>query len=321
MKKEFQTDKRMVTVITLSYQSEHLFEAIDSVLEQTYNKIQYIISDDGSNNFQADRTKKYINNHNKGNICDLIILHHKDNIGTVRNLNRALTFVKGQIIIYLSADDIFYDRNVIQDWVDFFSDGKTQVASALRIFYDHETKERHHILPSQEQIQLLLHGKKEKLFDALVKENFIPHCNLVFTKHFMEKYMPYDERYRLIEDYPMNLKLARMGVSFGFFYRISILYGCHGASSPLNLNHAYLKDANRIYKHEILPYTKHPYKNRFYYLKGEFIHINESHFLKGYNWCKQHPAFWIMLAFAHPVKAYRKIIRTVKNVIQRGIKT
>ena len=82
-----------------------------------------------------------------------------------------------------------------------------------------------------------------------------------------------------------------------------------------------MKDANRIYKHEILPYTKHPYKNRFYYLKGEFIHINESLFLKGYNWCKQHPAFWIMLALAHPVKAYRKIIRTVKNVIQRGIKT
>lgn len=313
--------ERMVTVITLSYQSKYLYETIDSVLNQTYEQIQYIISDDGSESFQTEEIKEYISHNHKGNICDLVVLHHKENMGTVKNLNQALTFVKGDLILYLSADDLFYDEEVIQDWVDFFSGGKFQIATALRAIYDRKTGEAQAVLPSRKQIQLLLHGKKEDIFDELVKANFIFHCNIVYTKQFMEEHLPYDERYRLIEDHPMNLRWVRMGMVFGFLDRISILYSCDGASSPLNLNQTYLKDVKKIYKNEVFPFTNHPAKNRFYYFRWKMNHINESRFLKGYLWCKQHPIFWIFLALAHPVKAYWKIIRTLGSLKWKGRKT
>ena len=37
----------LISVITLSYNSEYLMESIRSVLRQTYENIQYVIVDDG----------------------------------------------------------------------------------------------------------------------------------------------------------------------------------------------------------------------------------------------------------------------------------
>lgn len=314
MKNDSNLCEQMVTVITLSYQSKYLYETIDSVLHQTYGRIQYIISDDGSRDFPAEEIRQYIKDNQRGNICDLMILHHERNIGTVKNLNQALIVAEGDLILYLSADDLFYDDRVVQEWVDFFGCEKYQIATALRAAYDRTSGKTQELLPSPKQIQLLLHGNKEQIFEELVRANFIFHCNIAFTKHFMKKYMPYDERYRLIEDHPMNLRWIRTGVAFGFLDRVSILYSCDGTSSPLNLNQTYLKDVKRIYKNEVFPYTVHPIKNRFYYFRWKWNHINESRFLKGYHWCKQHSVFWFLLAFAHPVKAYRKIKRTLKNI-------
>lgn len=313
--------EQMVTVITLTYQSEYIYETIDSVLKQTYDRIQYIISDDGSTSFCTEEIREYINRNNSGNICDLVVLHHTQNVGTVKNLNQALTYARGDLILYLSADDLFYDAEVICDWINFFSNEDYQIATALRAIYDREREGTHEVLPTQTQIQLILKGNKDDFFDELVKANFIFHCNIAFTKQFMEEHMPYDERYQLIEDHPMNLRWVREGITFGFMDRISIMYSCNGVSSPVNLNQIYLEDVKQIYKNEVLPYTAHPYKMRFYYIRWILKHKNESHFLKGYHWCQQHPFYWTLLALTHPIKAWRKVIRTLKAIVQKGRKS
>lgn len=314
------TEKELpfVSVITLSYNSEFIFETIDSVITQTYPNIQYIISDDGSEGFSVRDIKEYIRLHNTGNIKDLVVHHHEENIGTVRNLNHSLAFARGDIVLYLSADDLFYDSDVICDWVDYFKDGKYQIATALRAVYDEALQNHMETLPSEEQVALIKKENNDKIFEKLTKANFIFHCNIAYTREFMKEHLPYNEEYRLIEDHPMNLRWVREGVVFGFHERITLKYRCGGVSAPVHCNSRYLKDVKQIYHNEILPYTTHPFRTRFCHTKWLVKHIYDSHFFKGYELCKKHQSLWIFLAVAHPVRACRKIIRMIKKAETLG---
>lgn len=49
----------LISVITLSYNSEYLMESIRSVLRQTYENIQYVIVDDGSKEFDEQEIIHY----------------------------------------------------------------------------------------------------------------------------------------------------------------------------------------------------------------------------------------------------------------------
>ena len=78
-----QNKTKLVTVITLNYNNPFIVDSINSVLEQTYNYIQYIIVDDCSRNFNTNEISCYIDEHQPGNIVDKIIIKNSKN-----NLNK-----------------------------------------------------------------------------------------------------------------------------------------------------------------------------------------------------------------------------------------
>ena len=57
--------ENLVTIITLNYNNPFLQDAIDSVLSQTYESIQFVLLDDGSLNFDVEKIKSYILCHKK----------------------------------------------------------------------------------------------------------------------------------------------------------------------------------------------------------------------------------------------------------------
>ena len=96
----------LVTVLTLNYNNPFLYESIDSVLNQTYSDIQYIIFDDCSQkvHFDVEEIKRYIETHNKGNIKKVVVKQNEKNMGIIKNLNRAMKYVKGKYIFHLAGD-------------------------------------------------------------------------------------------------------------------------------------------------------------------------------------------------------------------------
>jgi len=91
----------LITVITLSYNNDStILRAIDSVLCQSYPKIQYIVSDDCSESFDSKSIHDYIQKNNKGNIVELLVLKNTVNKGISKNLNTAVSYANGQ---YLST--------------------------------------------------------------------------------------------------------------------------------------------------------------------------------------------------------------------------
>jgi glycosyltransferase involved in cell wall biosynthesis len=94
----------LVSIVVPSYNHDrYLGAAIDSILAQDYAPIELIVIDDGSTDGSRDVLARYGNRFH---------WEAQDNKGQVATLNRGWTMSRGEIISYLSADDLLYPAAV-----------------------------------------------------------------------------------------------------------------------------------------------------------------------------------------------------------------
>jgi len=115
----------LVSVITPCYNgAEFLSIFLDSLMDQTYAKIEFIFIDDGS----TDDTKKifysYVPRFKKKGY-KVIYLKHKQNRGQAAALNYGLKYFTGTYLTWPDADDILHKDN-IKERVEFLQQHKTQ---------------------------------------------------------------------------------------------------------------------------------------------------------------------------------------------------
>ncbi len=96
---------KTITIITVVKNSDSTLEkCIKSVLDQKYNKIEYIIIDGDS----SDNSKKIIDKY-KDQIS--LIISEKDS-GIWEAMNKGINQAKGEIIGFLNADDFYYENSL-----------------------------------------------------------------------------------------------------------------------------------------------------------------------------------------------------------------
>jgi len=100
----------LVTIVTPSYNQERFVEAtIQSVLNQSYNNIEYIFIDGGSTDDTMQIVEKY-----KGKIN--VVIHEKDK-GQADAINKGFKLAKGELVGWINSDDILYPdcvKNIVQ---------------------------------------------------------------------------------------------------------------------------------------------------------------------------------------------------------------
>ena len=249
----------IITVLVPVYNSPDIKATINSILIQTYRYIQLIILDDGSDNFDTGSIEKYIKQNAK-NVVESIVLHNAQNIGTVKNLNQGLSLSKGKIIIFLAGDDAFFDEKVIEDWVQEFNRTNSNIITAKRMLCDELMQSSGEVAPTKEQIKWIEELSPRELYEKLCQFNFIFGCCTAIRKDFIAGIGGFDEKYRLIEDYPFVLKASRRKNEITFFDRLVVKYRDGGASSAKHYSRGYKADSDKIFMREILPYVKHKYR-------------------------------------------------------------
>lgn len=245
----------MITVIILSYKSPDLKGALDSVFVQDYPEIQLIVVDDGTPDFDKSAIENYIAKLRRSNITDAQLLVNSENLGTVKSLNRGITQSLGEYVFLLAGDDQFASPVTLSSWVDAFKQTGALVMTSYRDVYDSQLKHWLMKAPSPKEVTLIENCSPKQLFETIGSVNFILGCCTAFNRQIFERYGLFDERYRLIEDHPMVLKLLREGVCIHFFHQVSVKYRSSGTSSPAQYNQLYANDVEAIFENEILPYT------------------------------------------------------------------
>lgn len=314
----------LVTVITLSYNSNNTLKtAIDSVLGQSYDAIQYIVSDDGTIGFDKQKVEEYIRDHRRRNIKEYVVLHGDKNIGTIRNVNRALGYAKGEIVFNLSADDSFFDEEVVADWVNEFVSTKAEVITAKRAIYDEVGGDVVSVEPHGIREEALKKYSPEKLFEFVAPVNIIFGCCTARTMNNINKYGGYDERYKYIEDYSFNLRYLRSGGKIHFFDRIAVKYTFSGISTPSRVGKVYLKENYRIFKNEALPYVKdkRAAKQEYKKWKKSLIFDKRVKWLRtncdsGKSFLRRAFAYFIFYAVWYPVLGIKRVVREPKVLLK-----
>jgi glycosyltransferase involved in cell wall biosynthesis len=106
-----------ISIITVVFNRVKTVErAIQSVLHQSYNDIEYIVVDGASTDGTVDVIEKYKNRIHT-------IVSEKDK-GMYDALNKGIKLATGDIVGILHADDEFADETIIQQVVDVFLQNK-----------------------------------------------------------------------------------------------------------------------------------------------------------------------------------------------------
>lgn len=109
---------KVVSIVSPCYNGEKYLSAyLNSVLEQTYPKIELILVDDASTDATAEIVKQYkILFKNKG--YALIYIKQESNKGQAAAINRGLKIFSGSFFTWMDSDDIYYN-DAIQKKVEF----------------------------------------------------------------------------------------------------------------------------------------------------------------------------------------------------------
>ena len=103
-----------VTVIMSVYNGEkYLREAIESILNQTFNNFKYLIINDGS----TDSSQEIILSYDDPRI---VFVENEENIGLTNSLNKGLEIAEGKYIARMDADDISLP-NRLKEQVNFMN--------------------------------------------------------------------------------------------------------------------------------------------------------------------------------------------------------
>ena len=101
-------NRPLISIITVVFNCEkYLEETIKSVINQTYDNIEYIIIDGGSSDGTLDIIKKYE---------DKITYWVSEKDGGIYDaMNKGIELSHGEWINFMNGGDIFFNKTVIED--------------------------------------------------------------------------------------------------------------------------------------------------------------------------------------------------------------
>jgi glycosyltransferase involved in cell wall biosynthesis len=188
----------LVTVLLPVYNSEiFLYDAISSILEQSFTNFEFLIIDDGS----IDKTSKILNEFNDSRIR---IIKHSENKGVIYSLNEGMFLSKCKYIIRMDADDIALP-NRIQVQVDFMNLNSDVAAAGS--FYQIVGKQKIQKMPTTNnaiKVHMLFHTAMAHPTIILRRESFINN-NFLFNHEFKHA-----EDYELWARSSVSLKFANI---------------------------------------------------------------------------------------------------------------
>lgn len=107
--------KPIVSVICLCYNhEEYVTDALDSIINQTYDEIEIIIIDDCSTDKSVEKIELWLQNH-----PEIVFIQNKANLGNTKSFNIAAKQASGEYLIDFATDDLLIE-NCIEKQVDRF---------------------------------------------------------------------------------------------------------------------------------------------------------------------------------------------------------
>jgi glycosyltransferase involved in cell wall biosynthesis len=208
-----------VSIITVCYNSKDFIQhAIDSVLNQTYSNIEYIIIDGNSSDGTVDIINSYGEKISK-------FVSEKDN-GIYDAMNKGLSFVTGDVVGILNSDDFYISNTIISEIVDQFNATVCDALFADLIFVDRNNTDK--------QVR---YWKSKPYISGSFKQGWHPSHPTFFVKNeFYKNFGLFNCSLKLAADFELMLRFIVKHQAKTFYYDKPIVKMRMGGASTKGLS-------------------------------------------------------------------------------------
>lgn len=253
--------KPLISIVVLHYKQPQYYEnAVSSVFEQDYPNIELIFADDCSGNLEEASVRQYVEGNKGENITNVVYQFNKENIGTVRNINRAIDNSRGEYILFFAADDRLYKGNVISKLYEALIKAEKQPLMAGQSVMMNETLEEKlgQFVPQEAIEQSGLWDSETQRIKLFYQSLYALGATL-FRRECFERYGRFDEGLKVIEDWSYFLDYTKQGGRVVCIDEKILKHRSGGISEngkSQGLSRIYLEDLNLIYKTRVLPFLR-----------------------------------------------------------------
>lgn len=218
-----------ISVLMPIYNAEekYLREAIESIINQTYNNYEFIIINDGSTN----NVKEVISSYKDSRI---IYVENEKNQGIAVALNLGINLAKGEYIVRMDSDDISYPLRFKRQ-LDFMEQNLN--IGVLGTWYE--------LIDKNEIVENPINNN-EIVKKILFFGNSIGHPTVMIRKSIIDKFqVRYDKNHVPAEDYGLWLSLID-SVQFANLPEVLLAYRIHKNSTSVVYSDIQLNKANEL---------------------------------------------------------------------------
>ena len=219
-----------ITIVTPVFNcAKYLEQTIQSVLNQTYKNIEYIIIDGGSTDGSLDIIKKFSNRIN-------YYLSEKDN-GMYDAIHKGFELSSGKYLAWLNADDMYF-KDSIEKSIDILENNNYEwivgITSVLKNYNKIKTR-------------ILYHYPNFIIKNGLITPcywGYIPQESTIFTKNLYVKSGKINKQFKYAGDYNLWKRFSNHASLVSVNIKIGIFRKRNGQISENQK--IYLQEVNKI---------------------------------------------------------------------------
>ncbi|WP_142684861.1 glycosyltransferase family 2 protein [Chitinophaga polysaccharea] len=181
-----------ISIITVVYNNEKLIEqTINSVLEQTYQNIEFLVIDGNSKDNTVPIIKRYLDR------IDVFI--SEPDKGIYDAMNKGISKSSGEFIIFMNSGDLFTAPDVLQRIIK-------EAASDSDIIYGDK------LADYNDQFKKLIRAKPLR---AIKRGMIFSHQSLLARSRFLKQY-PFDLQYKIAADFDFVFTCFKIQANFQY---------------------------------------------------------------------------------------------------------
>ena len=211
-----------ISIITICFNNEKdIRPTIESVVNQTYSNIEYIIVDGVS----KDNTLAIVNEY-KNRITKIISEPDK---GLYDAINKGIKNASGDIVGLIHAGDKLHDNGVITKIAKYFEENDIDMC------YGHSK------IVNRDNIVIRI-NKSPEYKPSLMKKGWMPsHQSFYVKRELFQKYGYYNSKYKIAADYELLLRFIYFNKIKGKLLNEFIIYFSLGGTSTKGIKNIYMQ--------------------------------------------------------------------------------
>ena len=234
----------LVSVYVITYNSaETIVETLDSIYNQTYPRIELVISDDCSKDSTVLLCRNWADAH-KQRFERVAIVTTPVNKGISANVNRAWDHCQGEWVKGMAGDDTLC-TDAISDYMDYLANNRHVKALFGKCSYISSDAKKIQEMYAYHDYSFFSLSLEQKLDYLIFKGCYIPCTTFIFhRKTFLQKGIRCDERIPMLDDWPLWINILKSGVDLYYFDKETVGYRISEVSMSTGTNISRLEHAH-----------------------------------------------------------------------------